>query len=83
LREIPVVRETERTYFVRRNGSSIDYRRISKDGDDYGFNAYAYSSKEKARDNFIRRTRKRVSWYKFWLEEYEKGLKLIEDESVS
>lgn len=82
LLELPVVRETERTYFIKRyiygsNGSN--FRRVSKDGDDYGYNAYAYSSKKKAKDHFIRRTKKRLSWFKFWTSECEKGLKLMEE----
>lgn len=80
LKEFPVIRETERTYFIQRY-DGLNLRRISKDGDDFGFNAYAYTSKKNAKDHFIRRTRKRVSWFKFWIDECEKGLELIKEQS--
>lgn len=79
--ELPVIRETERTYFIERRGVGSYLKRVSKDGDEYGFNAYAYSSKKKAKDHFIRRTKKRVSWYKFWIKECEKALELAKEQS--
>lgn len=81
LKELPVVRETERTYFIQRYGYGSNLRRVSKDGDDYGFNAYAYTNKKNAKDHFIRRTKKRVSWFNFWIKECEKGLELIKEQS--
>ena len=46
------------------------------------YNTYAYATKEKAKQHFIRRTRKRLAWFEFWTEECEKALELIEGEQV-
>lgn len=75
LREIPIIRETEKTYFVHRH-YGYGERRILKDA----HNTYAYSSKEQAKQHFIRRTHKRIAWYEYWIEECQKALKLIQGE---
>lgn len=78
LRELPVVRETEKCYFVRRFYWGDAERRILKDA----HNTYAYDSKERAKQHFIRRTNKRIGWYEYWIEECQKALELIQDEEV-
>lgn len=77
LREFTVIRETEHTYFIDANGYPWPkkIKRVSKNA----INTYAYDTKEKAKDHFIRRTTKRVLWYKFWIKECKKGLKLINE----
>lgn len=75
LREIPVIRETEKTYFVKRFYWGDHERRISKTA----YNTYAYNTKEKAKQHFIRRTETRIRWFEFWIEECKKGLELIEE----
>jgi hypothetical protein len=77
LREIPVIRETEKCYFVKRFYWGSE-RRVSKDAHD----TYAYDSKESAKRHFVRRTCKRISWYEYWIKECEKGLELIEKEII-
>lgn len=73
LRELPVLRETESTYFVGHEyqtsenfGSKL--RRVKKNA----MNTYAYPTKELAKEHFIRRTKKRIAWYNFWIEECKK-----------
>lgn len=78
LRELPVIRETEKTYFVNRFYWGCSERAIKKDA----YNTYAYDTKEKAKQHFIRRTHKRISWYEYWTEECEKAIKLIEANEV-
>lgn len=77
LREIPVIRETEKTYFIKRDYYSVAVRAVKKDA----YNTYAYDTKEKAKEHFIRRTNKRIAWFDFWTEECRKALKLIEEEA--
>jgi hypothetical protein len=83
LRELPVIRETEKCYFISRNyyeilGKGYGEKRVRKDA----HNTYAFDTKLKAKEHFIRRTHKRIRWFEFWTEECEKALKLIEDEKV-
>lgn len=80
LRELPIFRETEATYFVgHRYQTSEDFggklRKVRKNA----MNTYAYDTKEKAKEHFIRRTQRRIRWYHYWLKECETGLGLIED----
>ena len=75
--EYSVFRETEHTYFVgiqyqTHIFSSKKLRRVSKNA----YNAFAYDSKEKAMEHFIRRTNKRIGWYKYWIKECEKALEI-------
>lgn len=75
--EYPVIRETDRTYFIRdlyAGGYPPKERRVLKDA----MNTFAYDTKEKAKDHFIRRTNTRIKWFEFWIEECEKGLDLME-----
>lgn len=78
LREFKVLRETEKCYFIDREWIGTGERRISKDA----WNTYAFNTKEKAKDHFIRRTNKRIQWFDFWREECVKGLELIEKEQT-
>ncbi len=78
LRELPVFRETEATYFVGHQyqtselfGSKL--KRVRKNA----MNTYAYDTKEKAKEHFIRRTNDRIRWFHFWMDECEKALELI------
>lgn len=79
LTEIPVVRETQACYFL-----DSEYfhprkaKRVLKDA----MNTYAYDTKEKAKEHFIRRTKTRIRWFKFWLDECEKGLELIKEVEI-
>lgn len=75
LREIPVLRETEKCYFIARYYWGSQEKRVLKNA----YNTYAYASKEAAKQHFIRRTHKRISWFEFWIEECKKGLELIEE----
>ena len=78
LKEYPVVRETENCYFINHTviGISIhDTKRVSKDA----YNTFAYDTKEKAKEHFIRRTSRRIDWFNYWKEECEKGLELIQN----
>lgn len=77
LRELPVIRETDKTYFVKRDYWGGE-RRVSKTA----YNTHAYNTKEKAKQHFIRRTSTRIGWFDFWKEECEKALKLIETVEV-
>lgn len=79
LREFPVIRETEHTYFIKRFYWGDAERPVKKNA----YNTYAYNTKEKAKQHFIRRTHKRISWYEYWTEECEKALALIEKEQTS
>jgi len=74
LREYPVTRETEKCYFIEYNWKE---RRILKDA----FNTYAFDNKEDAKNHLIRRTRKRIAWYEYWIEECKKALELVKSES--
>jgi hypothetical protein len=76
LREIPVIRETDKCYYVRRFYWGDAERRILKSAHD----TYAYNTKEKAKQHFIRRTNTRIRWYEYWMEECNKALELIKEE---
>lgn len=79
LREYPVIRETENSYFIDPKVISIPMfakKRVSKTA----YNTFAFDTKEKAKEHFIRRTSKRIAWFEMWKEECEKGLKIIENE---
>lgn len=80
LREFPVIRETEKCYFINWgwHPTFVNEKRVSKDA----HNTYAYDTKEDAKDHFMRRTRKRIAWFEFWIEECKKGLELIEQEAT-
>lgn len=76
LREFPVIRETEKCFFINKSVWGVPREakdRVRKDA----MNTYAYDTKEKAKEHFIRRTRTRIKWFRFWIEECEKGLELI------
>lgn len=78
LRELPVFRETEFTYFIGHQYQTSEQfgaklRKVKKNA----MNTYAYDTKEKAKEHFIRRTETRIKWYEFWIEECKKGLELI------
>lgn len=74
LREFPVIRETGRTYFIKNPAFYLREKRVIKDA----MMTYAYDTKEKAKEHFIRRTKTRIKWFNFWIEECERGLELIE-----
>lgn len=79
LMKLPVFRETEYTFFVGHQYQTSEafgrkLRRVSKTA----MNTYAFDTKEEARKHFIRRTKTRVRWFEFWIEECKKGLELIE-----
>lgn len=81
LREFEVIRETEKTYFIK-DPSYHPYfldKKIEKKIRKDAMNTYAYDTKEKAKDHFIRRTYTRIRWFHYWIQECEKGLELIED----
>lgn len=79
LREFPVVRETPYTYFIK-HPKSYDFQKLEKRISKVATNTYAYDTKEKAKEHFIRRTKTRIMWFEFWLDECKKGLELIEKE---
>lgn len=78
LRELPVIRETEKTYFIKKFYWGNEEKRVLKNA----YNTYAYATKEQAKQHFIRRTNKRIAWFEFWIEECKKGLELIEQEAT-
>lgn len=75
LREMNVVRETQASYFFNPVYQPHKIKRVSK----FSYNSYAHDTKEKAREHFIRRTKDRIRWYHYWVEECKKGLELIKD----
>lgn len=80
LRELPILRETEHTFFIGHQYQTSEVfgrklKRVSKTA----MNTYAYDTKEKAKEHFIRRTQKRIDWFEFWMEECKKGLELIKE----
>lgn len=80
LREYPVLRETEYSYYIHTYVLGIPYdKRWNKRIKKGAMNTYAYDTKEKAKENFINRTTNRIRWYRFWIDECEKGLKLIKN----
>lgn len=80
LREYPVIRETPATYFIAESNHIVAHilgrkeKKVRKDA----MSTYAYDTKEKAKAHFIRRTKTRIKWFNYWLEECEKGLELID-----
>lgn len=78
LRELPVIRETDKCYFIRRYYLGDAERRILKDA----YNTYAYATEGQAKQHFIRRTNTRIAWYEYWIKECQKALKLIQGEEV-
>lgn len=76
LLELPVIRETEKTYFIKRNYWGGERRVLKK-----AHRTYAFDTKEAAKQHFISRTNDRISWFKYWIEECEKGIKLIKEKS--
>jgi hypothetical protein len=78
LREFKCFRETEHTYFISSEYAYLfggKEKRVRKDAD----NTYAYDTKKKAVEHFVRRTNTRIKWYKYWIEECKKGLDLIKE----
>jgi len=76
LKEYPVTRETESSYFIDPHVIGLPMfakKRVSKTA----YNTFAYDTVEKAKEHFVRRTMRRISWYEFWKEECEKGLEII------
>ena len=74
--EYPVVRETESFYFIK-NPRYSWFREKLKKVSKNAYSTFAFNTKEKAKDHFIRRTRKRIAWFGYWTEECEKGLEII------
>lgn len=72
LKEIKIERETEKTYFIRTCYSHKE-KRVSKNA----LNTYAYDNKKDAMDHFERRTRTRVRWFEYWMENCNVALELI------
>lgn len=76
--EYPVIRETECNYLIknpRYSWFSMDkhLKRVSKNA----YNTFAYDTKEKAKEHFIRRTSRRIDWFEYWMDECKKGLEII------
>lgn len=72
LREYPIVKETEASYCIRPLWRDKWIRKTA-------YNAYAHTSKDKAKDHFVRRTHTRIRWFEYWMEECKKALELIEE----
>lgn len=71
LLKLRVIDETDKTYLViDRDG--YRKKRIRKTSVD----AYAHTQKEKALAHLIRRTNKRIGWYRYWQEECKKAVEL-------
>lgn len=81
--ELPVIRETEHTYFVGHQYQTLEMfgrklRRVSKDA----YNTFAYDSKEKAMDHFKRRTFRRIQWFEYWKKECENALEIVSNQEL-
>lgn len=76
LREFPVIKETEYTYFIQ-DPRKYRVKQVRKKNEHH--NVFAHDTKSAAAKHFIRRTRQRVRWYKYWIEECEKALKIAEN----
>lgn len=79
LKEYQVVRETESYYFIVDDskyvfGDKKYNRKIKKNA----YNTFAYDDKSKAMQHFKRRTAKRISWYKYWIEQCENALEIVD-----
>ena len=74
LREFPIIRETEYTYFINNAVYGYKLKRVSKKAN----KTYAFDTIEEARKHFISRTETRIAWFEFWIKECKKGLKLIQ-----
>lgn len=81
LKEYPVLKETEHTYWICREviGYPNDYNKLRKRISKNAYNTFAFDTKEKAKEHFIRRNNKRLDWFAYWKEEIEKGLVLIKE----
>lgn len=73
-----IIRETEHCYWIYPTYYQGKLKRVRKTA----YNTFAYDSKEKAKEHFIRRTKTRIKWFKFWIEECEKALELINYERL-
>lgn len=72
LREYRIIKETDRSYCIRPYFRDKWIRKNT-------YNAFAHTTTQDAKDHFIRRTNKRIGWYKFWLEECQRALELIKE----
>lgn len=93
LREYQVVKETEYTYFIKPSSYPVFSKKLKRVLKLRKFNngyqqtgeftkRFAYARKEDAMFNFKARTAKRISWYKYWIEQCENGLEIISNEHL-
>lgn len=75
LKKFPVIRETEKCYYIRKVAWDSKESKVLKNA----HNTYAYDDEKKAKDHFIRRLSKRISWYEYWIDECKKSLDLINE----
>ena len=75
LLELPVIRETEKMYYIKKNHWGDELRRVSK----FAYSTYAFNTKEKAKSHFINRTHTHIRWYEYWTEECKKAIELIQE----
>lgn len=76
LKKHEVVRETEKTYFIKKTQYPVldnKLKRVlkAKPGSGSYAKRFAFYNRDDAMKNFIARTKTRISWYKFWTEECE------------
>lgn len=77
LREYDVVKQTDYWYFIYPTYYQGKLKKVAKNA----YNTFAYDTKEKAKEHFIQRTKKRIGWFEFWIEECKKGLEIIQVEA--
>jgi len=75
LMKYKIYRETQSSYFIRPKLSDDKLKRVAK----FARATFAYTSKEKAKENFIKRTEKRIEILKFFKSECKKALKVIKN----
>lgn len=83
--EHPIIKETKHTYFIKPTQYPVlsnklkQVRKLGLNGNAEYSKRFAYETKNDALLNFKTRTKKRISWYKYWTDECKKALELIKD----
>lgn len=70
----PVVKQTDKSYFIIGDDYSGKLKRVPKSA----FNAWAHSTKKAAFEHLRRRLDTRIKWYHYWLENCENTLKVMD-----
>ena len=73
LRRFDIIKETQKGYWIKVFGKKNNKKWCAKNS----LSSFAYTSKEKAKNNYICRTIKRIEILKYYLRQCESGLKKI------